>query len=70
VVYTGTGAQASSTQSPSTTGTSCSTHIPTMAQRPWTNPGDVPVAGPLHPFPTHPENWIPNFNPDDGLPTE
>jgi len=25
---------------------------------------------PLHPLPTHPEKWLPKFNPDDGLPTE
>lgn len=30
--------------------------------QPWTNPGAVLVA--------NPENWLPKYNPDDGLPTE
>lgn len=25
------------------------------------------MVGPLHPFPTHPQKWLPKFNPDDGL---
>ena len=73
MVYTGTGAQASSTQSPSNTRTYSSTQINTMVQnpqRPWKNLGAVRMAGTLHPLPTHLEKWLPKFNPDDGLPTE
>ena len=25
------------------------------------------MVGPLHPLLGHPEKWLPNFNPDDGL---
>ena len=70
MVYTGTATQASSTKSPSNTGTSSSTQIPTMAQRPWTNLGAIQMARPLHPLPTHLERWFPKFNPDDDLPAK
>jgi len=41
-----------------------------MAQRTWKNIGVVQMEGPLHLLPSHPEKWLPKFNPDDGLLTE
>jgi len=41
-----------------------------MDQILWTNPQAVQMAGPLHPLLAHPENWLPKFNPNDGLPVE
>jgi len=35
--------------------------------RPWTSLGAVHMAPLIHPLPKHPEIWLPNFNPDDGL---
>lgn len=70
MIHTGTGTTSSSAKSPSTTATPSPTHIPAMAQnspRPWTNPGAVRIARPLHQFPACPEKWLPKFNPDNGL---
>lgn len=70
MIHTGTGNPSSSTQSPSTTATSSSSRIPTIAQPPqrsWINPRAVRMAAPLHLFPTHPKKWLPKFNPDNGL---
>jgi len=38
-----------------------------MAQRPWTNPGVDTTPTPLSQFPSHPEKWLPRFNPDIGI---
>ena len=38
-----------------------------MENRPWTNPRDVQLPGPLHPLSKNPERWLPKYNPDDDL---
>ncbi len=38
-----------------------------MAQSPWNNPGVVLMPAPLSQLPTHPEKWLPKFNPEEGM---
>lgn len=38
-----------------------------MAQRPWNNPAVVTMPAPLSQLSTHPEKWLPKFNPDTGI---
>ena len=58
-----------STQTP-VVSSSPSIVIPTMAQRPWTNPGAIEMPAPLHDFPDHPKKWLPKFSPDLGIQAE
>jgi hypothetical protein len=32
--------------------------------KPWLDQDVVAIPGPQHPFPKHPEKWIPKFNPN------
>jgi len=38
-----------------------------MAQNPWSNPGAVLMPTSLSQLPTHPEKWLPKFNPEAGM---
>lgn len=38
-----------------------------MAQNPWNNPGAVLMPAPLSQILTHPEKWLPKFNPEAGM---
>ena len=38
-----------------------------MDQTPWNNPGAVLMPAPLSQLLTHPEKWLPKFNPEAGM---
>ncbi len=38
-----------------------------MPQTPWNNPRAVLMPVPLSQIPTHPEKWLPKFNPESGM---
>ena len=57
----------SSSQPQGTSSALSSVSSSTMAQNPWNNPGAVLMPAPLIQLPTHPEKWLPKFNPEAGM---